>query len=77
MEHPNVTVLSTHAARHKPRLQPVDLVELFSHRYGDGTVYTQTARDRLLVREAMQAGLVDRDGYLTAQGRTLACQFTD
>ncbi|MGQ0657217.1 MAG: hypothetical protein ACT4NU_03845 [Chromatiales bacterium] len=50
-------------------LEEAALVALLQRRFGDGTVYLQSREDRLLLKKAVQLGLVTHDGYLTPAGQ--------
>ena len=45
-----------------------EITVLLGQHYGDGTVYLHSARDRILLREAISKGFVSPEGYLTPQG---------
>ena len=62
------------AQRAEPEMLPeVDLaiVKLLAHRYGDGFVYLRNQDERGLYDQAKDLGLISREGYLTALGRSL------
>ncbi len=44
------------------------LVRLLGQHYGDRTVYLRDPRDRLLLKEAINRGLVSASGRLTSRG---------
>ncbi len=50
-------------------LEEAALVTLLERRYGDGSIYLQSREERLLLKKAVQLGLVTRDGYVTAAGQ--------
>ena len=45
------------------------IVKLLAHRYGDGLVYLRGAEERQLYARAVGLGLINRDGYVTREGR--------
>jgi len=45
------------------------LAALLQRRFGDGSIYLQSREDRLLLKKAVQLGLVTTDGYLTPAGQ--------
>ena len=47
------------------------IVKLLAHRYGDGLVYLRGREERQLYARAVGLGLINRDGYVTPQGRAL------
>ena len=47
------------------------LVQLLDHRYGDGLVYLRDQAERSIYKTAVKLGLINVDGYVTPQGRTL------
>ena len=47
------------------------IATLLGHHFGDGLVYLQGARDRVLYAKAQTLGLVSEDGYLTNAGYQL------
>ena len=53
------------------RTREREMVTLLGQRFGDGQVYLRGSNDRWLLHTAMERGLIDRDGYLTARGRRL------
>lgn len=47
------------------------ILQLLSHRYGDGLVYLRDATERKAYTVAVGRGLISEEGYLTAAGRAL------
>lgn len=62
------------AQRSEPEM-PLDvdgaIVQLLSHRYGDGFVYLSEEEERGLYEQAKHLGLICNEGYLTPVGRSL------
>jgi hypothetical protein len=56
------------------RVDPA-LIQLLAHRYGDGLVYLREDGERRLFEQAVNMGLVSREGYLTPAGRSLMARF--
>ena len=57
--------------------QEVDpaIVKLLAHRYGDGLVYLRGAEERKLYARAVGMGLINRDGYVTREGREVIASY--
>ena len=53
------------------------LIQLLAHRYGDGLVYLREEGERQLFEQAVNMGLVSREGYLTPAGRSLMARFNN
>jgi len=51
------------------------VARLLEHRYGDGLVYLRDQGDRVLYRQAVELGLISREGYLTPEGRAWLARF--
>lgn len=47
------------------------LAELLTQHYGDGQIYFTSPQDRKMFRVAVERGLVNDSGLLTARGRQL------
>lgn len=47
-----------------------DMLQLLSHRYGDGLVYLREAGERGLFDRAIRLGLISSEGFLTPAGRS-------
>jgi len=45
------------------------MAKLLSNRYGDGLIYLPKASHTSALRDAIKAGFVSEDGYLTRKGR--------
>jgi len=60
-------------AMQKEQQEHVDqaILQLLGHRYGDGLVYFRDDGERRLFEQALNMGLVNREGYLTPAGRSL------
>lgn len=52
----------------KERIHSPRVMRLLDQHFGDGLVYLQNAEDRETFRQAVDAGLVEEDGYLTPAG---------
>ncbi len=48
-----------------------DFVRLLSQHFGDGLVYLADEADRLLLKSAIDDGLISPDGHVTAAGYRL------
>lgn len=48
-----------------------DFVRLLSQHFGDGLVYMADEADRLLLKTAIDVGLISPDGHVTAAGYRL------
>ncbi|MDX1512769.1 MAG: hypothetical protein R3174_03405 [Gammaproteobacteria bacterium] len=53
-----------------------DFVRLLSQHFGDGLVYLADEADRLLLKTAIDDGLISPDGHVTAAGYRLWRQAT-
>jgi hypothetical protein len=53
------------------------LVELLTHRYGDGLVYLRKPSDRQTFQQAVGLGLVSAEGYITPLGHSLLARHGD
>lgn len=47
------------------------LVQLLGQHYGDRSVYLREPRDHVLLKDAMNRGLVSSSGHLTSRGYAL------
>ena len=47
------------------------IIQLLQHRYGDGLVYLRDAAERGLYDLAVAMGLINSEGYLTPEGRSV------
>lgn len=54
-----------------------DIIQLLSHRYGDGLVYLRERTERSLFDRAVRLGLITREGYLTPTGRAILAGYSD
>ena len=54
-----------------------DIIQLLSHRYGDGLVYLRERAERSLFDRAVRLGLITREGYLTPVGRAVLARYSD
>tara|TARA_R110002111_G_scaffold89522_5_gene139343 strand:- start:183 stop:380 length:198 start_codon:yes stop_codon:yes gene_type:complete len=50
------------------------MAKLLSNRYGDGLIYLPKASHTSALRDAIKAGFVSEDGYLTRKGRNFLAQ---
>lgn len=50
------------------------MAKLLSNRYGDGLIYLPRASQTGALRDAIAAGFVSEDGYLTRKGRNFLAQ---
>ena len=73
------THLPTREATSRDHVHEVDpaIVKLLAHRYGDGLVYLRGAEERQLYARAVGLGLINRDGYVTPEGRELIAHYGD
>lgn len=54
-----------------PVIDSRDFVRLLSQHFGDGLVYLADEADRLLLKTAIDDGLISPDGHVTAAGYRL------
>ncbi len=71
------TQISTAETTPRNNAHDVDpaIVKLLAHRYGDGWVYLRGAEERKLYARAVGLGLINRDGYVTREGRELIAHY--
>ena len=50
------------------------MAKLLSNRYGDGLIYLPKTAHAGTLRDAIKAGFVSEDGYLTRKGRNFLAQ---
>ena len=46
----------------------VGMVVFLGQRYGDGLIYLRGSNDRMLLKKAIETGLINEEGYLTPAG---------
>lgn len=63
-------IVASGALRDDPAVDPA-IVKLLRNRYGAGLVYLRGSEERTLYQRAVSLGFVDREGDLTAAGRSL------
>jgi hypothetical protein len=51
------------------------IVEVLSHRYGDGNIYLPSGSSKQLWARAIALGYISEDGYVTRKGRELLAQY--
>jgi len=56
-------------------LKEPQIVEVLSHRYGDGNIYIPSGAPRELWARAFELGYISEDGYITRKGRELLAQY--
>lgn len=59
-----------------PGINSRDFVRLLSQHFGDGLIYLADEGDRLLLKAAIDYGLISSDGHVTVAGYRLWRQAT-
>ena len=69
-------VNTTSLPKTSPSIDSQDFVKLLSQHFGDGLVYLADEGDRVLLKAAVDYGLISLDGHVTVAGYRLWRRIT-